>query len=395
MKEHEWLEIDQDNGYSIDHLPLGIDFSGVVTRVGDTIIQLSKLTDSIKSVDQKALSSNSLNHLFSLGHKAMENLREEIVEITREATKELLSASYSFDHARLKLPVQVGNFVDFYSSLHHATNVGRLFRPNADPLPKAWRHLPIAYHGRSSTVLPSGTKIVRPKGLLQKGGDVVFSETGALDFEAEVGFIVAKESEVGTPLSPSEFYDYVAGVVLVNDWSARDIQAFEYVPLGPFLGKSFATSMSCLVTPIEALLGARVQPVRQDPTPSSYLFDPDPWALDIGLSIKINQTAVSSPPFRSMYWTPGQQLAHMTINGANVTCGDVFASGTVSGENEDQVGSLIELTQDGRRPITLVDGTSRSYLDDGDVVTISATTRSLSGGRLSFGEVIGEVLPSL
>jgi fumarylacetoacetase len=293
----------------------------------------------------------------------------------------------------LRLPFEVADYVDFYSSRDHATTVGRIFRPDSPALPPNWLHLPIGYHGRAGTVVVSGTPVPRPHGQYLPTGAAapVSGPAQRLDFEAEVGFVVGVPSSPGAPVRTTAFRDHVFGFVLVNDWSARDIQAFESRPLGPFLGKSFATSVSPWVLPVAALEAARVPPPEQHPPPAPYLACPEPWGLDLSLVVEINGQVVSRPPGRVMYWTAPQQLAHATINGARLRTGDLFASGTVSGPGEDERGCLLELTWDGSRPLRLPDGTSRGYLADGDEVRISATAPGAGGATIGFGAVAGTV----
>jgi fumarylacetoacetase len=260
--------------------------------------------------------------------------------------------------------------------------VGRIFRPDAPALPPAWKHLPIGYHGRAGTVAVSGTPVVRPSGVLGPGR---YGPTGRLDIEAEVGFVVGTPSRLGQPVAAADWRRHVFGVVLVNDWSARDIQSFETRPLGPFLGKSFLTSVSPWVVPLAALEPAFVDPPAQDPRPLDHLRPAGP-ALDLTLEVRLNGHLVSRPPAAALYWTAAQQLAHLTANGASLRTGDLFASGTVSGDGADQLGSLLELTRGGQDPLRLPDGSTRAYLEDGDTVTISATA-----GDISLGEVSGTV----
>ena len=291
------------------------------------------------------------------------------------------------------MPFTVADYVDFYASERHASHVGQILRPGTDPLPPAWRHLPIGYHGRAGTVVVSGTDIRRPRGQFPLAtSEVHFGPTRRLDFEAELGFVVGAGSDPGRPLEPSTLADHVFGVVLVNDWSARDIQAWEYVPLGPMLGKSFATSISALVTPLAALAQAWVAPPPRDPPPLPHLDDSTaPGALAVDLEIAINGHTVSRPSARALYWTAGQMVAHLTSNGTGLRPGDLFASGTISGPDPDQDGCLLELTENGARPLTLGDGSSREYLLDGDEVTITARAEgALSPLRL--GEVRGNIL---
>ena len=275
-----------------------------------------------------------------------------------------------------------------------ASNVGAMFRPGSPPLPPNWKHLPIAYHGRAGTVVVSGTDIVRPRGQRKEADGPVFGPSTRLDVEAEVGFVVGVPSALGQPVPVDRFGAHVFGVVLLNDWSARDIQAWEYQPLGPFLGKSFATSVSAWVTPLEALGAAWVPAPEQDPPVLDYLRQSDRQGLNLRLVVEWNGTEVSRPPFASMYWTPAQQLAHLTVNGASLRTGDLFASGTVSGPTRAETGSFLELTWSGSEPVTLADGTTRAFLADGDTVTIRATAPGRDGAVIALGEVSGTVRPA-
>jgi fumarylacetoacetase len=298
--------------------------------------------------------------------------------------------------AHMHLAFEVADYVDFYSSIDHATNVGKMFRPDGQALPPNWKHLPIGYHGRAGTIVVSGTNVVRPSGQRKAPTDTLpsFGPSARLDIEAEVGFVVGVPSPQGDSVPTSAFADHVFGVVLVNDWSARDIQTWEYQPLGPFLAKSFATSVSAWVTPLAALAAARSTPPDQDPAVLSHLVDTDPWSLDLRLSVTLNATEVSTPRFATMYWTPGQQLAHMTSNGASLRTGDLFASGTVSGPTKLERGCLLELSWGGAEPITLNDGSTRTFLLDGDQVTIAAEAPGLDGKRINLGAVTGRIYPS-
>jgi fumarylacetoacetase len=300
------------------------------------------------------------------------------------------------NQVELVLPFSVGDFVDFYASERHATNLGRMFRPDGDPLLPNWKHLPVGYHGRSGTVVASGTAVKRPSGQRHTStDDVVFGPSVRLDIEAEIGFVVGAGSELGEPVALADADRHVFGVCVVNDWSARDLQAWEYVPLGPFLGKSFATSVSPWVVPMEALDPARTHPPERDVPLLPYLDDDgaEPWALDLRLEVRLGDEVISRPPFAGMYWTAAQMLAHMTVNGASVRPGDLFASGTVSGADRDQRGSLIELTWNGVEPLTLNDGSTRAFLENGDTITISATAPGPDGEDLWLGDVTGTVVP--
>jgi len=293
----------------------------------------------------------------------------------------------------MRLPFDVADYADFYASEDHAVNVGRMFRPEGEPLTPNWKHLPIGYHGRAGTVVPSGTPVVRPWGQRRNSdGGTEFGPTRKLDIEAEIGFVVGVPSTLGSPVAVNSFADHVFGAVVVNDWSARDIQAWEYVPLGPFLGKSFATSVSPWIVTLDALAAARVEPPAQDPQPLPYLRGDELWALDLRMEVEWNGQVVTRPPFAGMYWTAAQQLAHMTANGASLRTGDLFASGTVSGPRREERGSFLELSWNGTESIALGDGASRTFLEDGDSVSIRARTGT--GPRIGFGDVRGTVVPA-
>jgi fumarylacetoacetase len=285
------------------------------------------------------------------------------------------------------LPFTVADYVDFYSSLEHATNLGRMFRPDAEPLLPNWRHLPVGYHGRAGTVVASGTPVRRPRGQ-SKPPDAeapVFGASRRLDIELELGFVVGRPSRLGEPVPTSAFREHVFGVVLVNDWSARDIQAWEYVPLGPFLGKSFATSISAWVTPLTLLDDRRVPGPQQQPEPLPYLRVDEDWALDLPLEVELNGTVISRGNARGLYWSMPQQLAHATSNGASIRTGDLMASGTISGAERGSEGSLIELTWNGSEPLRLDDGSARTFLEDGDEVVLRGEP---------LGEVRARILPA-
>ncbi|WP_309058220.1 fumarylacetoacetase, partial [Streptomyces sp.] len=298
----------------------------------------------------------------------------------------------------LHLPYEVADYVDFYASEHHATNVGRIFRPDGEPLTPNWKHLPIGYHGRAGTVVVSGTDVVRPSGQRKAPSDAapVFGPSVKLDIEAEVGFLVGTPSELGRPVPLSDFREHVFGLTLLNDWSARDVQAWEYVPLGPFLGKSFQTSVSAWVTPLEALDAARTAPPARDFPLLPYLDDAgeeEPGGFDLRITVEINGEVVAEPPFSTMYWTAAQQLAHMTVNGASLRTGDLYGSGTVSGPEVNQRGSLLELTWNGRDALELAGG-KRTFLEDGDEVVLTAWAPGPDGTRVALGEVRGRIVPS-
>ena len=324
-----------------------------------------------------------------LGPGSLDELLPRGRDAWNRATEQALAADVWIPLADVEpvLPFTVADYVDFYSSLEHATNLGRMFRPDAEPLLPNWRHLLVGYHGRAGTVVVSGTPVRRPRGQA-KSPDAeapVYAPSRRLDIELELGFVVGTPSRIGEPLPTAAFADHVFGVVLVNDWSARDVQAWEYVPLGPFLGKSFATSISAWVTPLALLEDRRVPAPAQEPEPLPHLHVGESWALDIPLEVELNGTAIARGNARGLYWTMPQQLAHATSNGASVRTGDLMASGTISGAERGSEGSLIELTRNGSQPIRLDGGGERTFLEDGDEVV-------LRGGPL--GEVHGRILSS-
>lgn len=318
----------------------------------------------------------------------------EVWEATVERVGELVAGGAELvplDDVSVHLPFEVADYIDFYSSLEHATNLGRLFRPDADPLLPNWRHLPVGYHGRAGTIVVSGTPVTRPCGQAKAPdeGEPRLGPSRRLDFELELGLVVGVGSTVGGPVSASAFRDHVFGVVLVNDWSARDIQAWEYQPLGPFLGKSFATSISGWVTPLALLEDRFVPGVPQEPEPLPYLRAPGDWALDLELEVELSGAVISRTNARGLYWSGPQQLAHATVNGASLRTGDLLASGTISGADDGSQGSLIELTRNGAQPVELGDGSSRGFLEDGDEVVLRGRA-----GDVELGEVRGAVLPA-
>jgi fumarylacetoacetase len=328
------------------------------------------------------LGPGSLDQLLAQGRETWERVAWEAV-----AAAEFGNRSYGLDEIEPDLPFTVADYVDFYSSLEHATNLGRMFRPDSEPLLPNWRHLPVGYHGRAGTVVVSGTPVTRPSGQ-SKAPDADAPEYGPsrrLDIELELGFVVGVPSTPGEPVPTEAFRENVFGVVLVNDWSARDIQAWEYVPLGPFLGKSFATSISGWVTPLALLEDKLVPGPRQQPEPLPHLRAEGDWALDLPLEVELNGTVIARGNARGLYWTMPQQLAHATSNGATVRTGDLMASGTISGRTRGSEGSLIELTRNGGEPIRLGDGSERTFLEDGDEIV-------LRGDPL--GEVRGRILPA-
>ncbi len=392
-----WLDVDLDHGFGLDHLPLGVTPEGVVVRLGDAGLVLAPLVELgvLRSVDRSMVEASTLGPLLGRGPSVLSRLRGELQSLaTGKPHDGVARWLQPVAQLRLLAPIRPRTYVDFYASEAHASNAGRIFRPSGPPLPPQWRLEPIAYHGRASTVLPSGEAVQRPWGLIEGAAGPAVVPSTKLDFEAEVGFVVGQPSPRGTPLRPAEMSSYVAGVVLANDWSARDIQALETFPLGPFNGKSFATSIATWLTPLEALRAARVAPPLQDPPPAPYLVDDDPWCLDLRLRVELNGTVIATPPARTTYWTPGQMLAQLTVSGAPVECEDLFCSGTVSGPARAEVGSLLEATWGGREPIRVGDGSERTWLLDGDDVRITATAPGAFGGTIALGEVWAAIRPA-
>jgi fumarylacetoacetase len=360
--------------YVIDGEP---DAPRICVRVGDEALDLAAMSTLGGSPHEGLLNEPTLNGLLAAGPTVWREVRDEVLGWAVDAPLVPLA------EITMRLPFDVADYVDFYASEHHASNLGRLLRPGQPALQPNWRHQPIGYHGRAGTVVVSGTPVVRPAGHVCTDGEVSLQSTSRLDVEVEVGFVVGTSSPIGQRVSVEGFADHVFGVVLVNDWSARDIQAWETVPLGPFLGKSFQTSISPWVVPLYALDAARV-PAASTGTPlSSYLVEAEPWGLDIALELRVNGELLSHPPYRTMHWSPAQMLAHLTVNGASVRTGDVFASGTVSGPADDEVGSLYE-RWGGER-----------FLADGDEVVISASAPAPDGSRLDLGEVRGQVAAAI
>ena len=414
MATSSWVPVPEGSDFPVLNLPYGVfsragEPARVGVAIGEHVLDLAGLTALGELPGHEWFTAGSLNGFMAAGREAWHRTRERITELLTEpehperVEPHLVPAG----EVRMHLPFEVADYVDFYSSREHAENAGRILRPGSEPLAPNWRHMPVGYHGRAGTVVVSGTPVRRPSGQRRPASEdpapgpggapagpaPSFGPTGKLDIEAEVGFVAGVPSRPGRPVPARAFRDHVFGFVLVNDWSARDIQGWESRPLGPFLGKSFGTSVSPWVVPVEALEAARVQPPRHDPPALDHLRCDEPWGLDLTLEIELNGHVVARPPFAAMYWTPPQQLAHATSNGATLRTGDLFASGTVSGPRRDQRGCLLELTWDGDEPLDLPDGTRRSYLEDGDTVRIRASAPGADGARFGFGEVAGTVTP--
>ena len=405
-----WVPVSEGSDFPIQNLPYGVFLRGgapphVGVAIGGGVLDLGELAlagsfDDLE-VPAEVFLASSLNPFLALGLPAWRAVRGRVCELLGEPDRRIRDdpelarrVLVPIDEAVLLMPIEVGDYVDFYSSIEHATNLGRMFRPEGEPLLPNWRRLPVGYHGRSRTVVVSGTPIRRPHGQVEAGGEVRWVPTSALDFELEVGFVTGPGNALGEPIPIERAAEHIFGLVLVNDWSARDVQRFEYQPLGPFLGKSFATSISPWVVPLDALAPWRVPPPLQAPEPAAYLRTGEPWGLDVSLEDELGGATISRTSMRALYWTIAQQLAHATSNGAAAGPGDLFATGTISGTEPDSLGSMIELTRRGERPLELPDGSTRTFLEDGDEVVLRGWCEAPDRPRIGFGEVRGRVLPA-
>jgi fumarylacetoacetase len=393
-----WVDGAGGSSYDADNLPYGVfarpgEDPRVGARIGGNVLDLAPLATPEMPDVGAVFGEPALDKLLRQRRAVWDSLRSWLVGlVTDEAHRDRVEPHLvPLDEVELRMPFAVCDYVDFYASLDHASNVGRIFRPDQDPplLPN-WRHLPVGYHGRGGTVVPSGTPVIRPQGQRRGDDGPVFGPSTRLDIEAELGFVIGASSNLGEPIPTTDFADHVFGVVGLNDWSARDIQAWEYVPLGPFLGKSFATSISAWVTPLAALDAAWTDLPGQDPEPLPYLAAGATRGLDIDVEVVLNGEVVSRPPYRTMYWSPAQMLAHLTVNGASTRAGDLFASGTISGPEKAQRGSLLELSWGGQEP--LPDG--RTFLEDGDEVVLRYSAPGTGGGRIALGDVAGRIAPA-
>ncbi|MFJ8072446.1 fumarylacetoacetase [Streptomyces sp. NPDC096176] len=407
MPEQSPLDLAEGDPFGPHNLPYGVfttadepDRRRLGVRIGNHVLDAGAAAHALGSPYAGLLAQPTLNPLLAAGRTAWRDVRRAITAwVTVPAHRpDIEPLLHPLGAVTMHLPYEVADYVDFYASEHHATNVGRIFRPDGDALTPNWKHLPIGYHGRAGTVVVSGTDVVRPSGQRKTPADAapVFGPSVKLDIEAEVGFLVGTPSELGRAVALSDFRDHVFGLFLLNDWSARDIQAWEYVPLGPFLGKSFATSVAAWVTPLEALDAARTAPPARDFDLLPYLDDSaeeEPGGFDVRISVAINGQVIADPPFATMYWTAAQQLAHMTVNGASLRTGDLYGSGTVSGPEVNQRGSLLELTWNGRDAIELPEG-KRTFLEDGDEVIMTAWAPGPDGVRVGLGEVTGRIVPA-
>ena len=397
-----WVPGTAGSGFDVDHLPFGVvarpgEPPRVAVRIGDQVLDLSIVAAADMLDTHELFDQPTLNPFMAAGPAVWDSTRAWVTGLlTDETERDLVEPALSpLASVTVLMPFAVGDYVDFYASEHHASNVGRMFRPDAEPLLPNWKHLPVGYHGRSGTVVVSGTDVVRPCGQRKAPADdaPTYGPSQRLDIEAELGFVVGVPSAIGDRVSTADFTRHTFGVVGLNDWSARDIQAWEYVPLGPFLGKSFATSISAWVTPLAALDAAWTELPGQDPEVLDYLVVDGPAGLDIEVEVVLDGEVVARPPFRTMYWSPAQMLAHTTVNGASVRTGDLWGSGTISGTEKDQRGSLLELSWGGAEPF-IAGGRERTFLEDGDVVTLRYTAPGTGGGRIALGEVTGRILPA-
>ena len=407
-----WIDIPKNSDFSIHNIPFGI-FSTkdskkrVGTAIGDMILDLKLSSDlgvfDNLNFDFNVFENEHLNDFISLGKSITNNVRLIIQKELSDSSSVLRNHSNLLikqSDAKMHLPLKIGDYTDFYSSIEHATNIGSMFRDPSNPLLPNWKHMPVGYHGRASSIIVSGIDIYRPKGqvLFPDKKTPSFQLSSRVDFELEMGFVIGKNSNLGESISTSEAEDYIFGKVLFNDWSARDIQKWEYVPLGPFLGKSFASSMSPWVVPLEALDLFRIDGPEQNPKVLPYLQYKGLNNYDINLEVVIHpdnskESIVSSSNFKYMYWNMSQQLAHHTINGCNLNIGDLMASGTISGKDKGSYGSMLELSWGGKKPVILDDGNSRVFINDNDTVIMRGYCEK-NGKRVGFGEVRTKLLGS-
>lgn len=413
MRE-SWIQVPEDSDFSLHNLPYGVFRTAdgplrLGVALGETVVDLAALAGRglLPDLPGEVFERPRLNDFMALGPQAWRVLRARLLELLDASTPTLRDDAEAcarvlvpWRDAEPILPIEAGDYVDFYSSLEHATNVGTMFRGAANALGANWKHLPIGYHGRSSSLIPSGVPVRRPWGQLRPDPEAppVFGPSRALDFELEVGAVIGRGSDLGRSVPVAEAEGHVFGLVLVNDWSARDIQKWEYVPLGPFLGKSFATAVSPWVIPLEALEPFRVAGPTQDVEPLPYLRTPGPGAFDLQLEVWLEATGsepmrLSRSNFRFLYWSMAQQIAHLTSNGTNMRVGDLYASGTISGPGREQRGSLLELSWNGAEPVQLPDGSRRTFLEDGDTVVFRGWGES-DGIRVGFGELRSTLLPA-
>jgi fumarylacetoacetase len=410
-----WIEVPANSDFPIQNIPFGVfitkdDVITIGTRIGDCAIDMGALQqlnyfEGIELTDDMFM-QDTLNDFISDGKKTWRLVRNRLAELFDETNPKLRDNKehkdliiFNVKDIEMQLPVLIGDYTDFYSSKEHATNVGKMFRDPENALLPNWLYVPVGYHGRSSTIIPSGIPVNRPMGQTLPNGETtpVFGASRLVDFELETAFITTDANIMGENIPISEAEDYIFGMVLMNDWSARDIQKWEYVPLGPFLAKNFATSISPWIITMDALYPFRTKGPKQDPAPFPYLQQKGKNNFDIHLEVAIqpenaDETIVSKTNFKYMYWSMTQQLAHHTSNGCRVNSGDMMGSGTISGPTPDSYGSMLELTWGGKNPITLNNGTERKFLNDGDTVIMRGFCKN-DGVRIGFGEVSSKLLP--
>lgn len=410
-----FISYEPDNPFPIQNLPYGV-FSRdsqsdrhIGVAIGDYVLDLTVLEKNGK-LDSDYFQSGNLNPFMNAGRGEWKRIRSRVQQLLLAETAELRddselreNALLPIDSVTMHLPAHIGDYTDFYSSRQHATNVGMMFRDPKNALLPNWLHVPVGYHGRASSVIVGGTPLRRPNGQTRPvdSKPPVYGPSRLFDFELEMGFFIGPGNEYGTPISTDAAPDHIFGLVLVNDWSARDVQRWEYVPLGPFLSKSVGTSISPWVVTLEALEEFRIDgPEQSDPEPLPYLQYSGKWTYDIQLEVLLQTEKMSEPfvisrsNYKYMYWNMVQQLAHHTMNGCNMRPGDLLASGTISGETPDSYGSLLELTWRGSKPIQLPNGEERKFLLDGDTLTLRGWAQG-EGYRIGLGDVSGKILPAL
>lgn len=418
MKSECILPIPSDSDFSIFNLPFGIFSNQKLTprigiRLGDFAIHIEELNRAghLKDIEMKnddLFLSPTLNPLIEAGPGCWRTLRNRVqllfsvgseqITLNENAERFLIPVS----EVTMHLPVQIGDYTDFYSSEYHAANVGAMFRDPQNPLLPNWKHIPVGYHGRSSSIVVSGTNFQRPKGQIKPPTAEIpaFSPSKQMDMELETAFVVSRNTQMGSSIGVDEAEDYIFGMMLFNDWSARDLQSWEYVPLGPFLGKNFCSSVSPWIVTMDALKPFRVpMDAEMNPEVLPYLKQKQRWTYDIHLEAELitqkgDKKVISKTNQKYLYWSMNQQLAHHTINGCPMRVGDLLASGTISGPTEDSLGSLLEITKRGQNPIVFPNGEKRNFLEDGDSISIKGFSEK-EGIRVGFGEVTGMVLPSL
>jgi len=414
-KRKTWLDTPKDTDFPIQNIPFGVfltrdDIITIGTRIGDYAIDLGALHqlgyfEGIPLTDDIFL-QDTLNDFISDGKKTWRLVRNRIADIFDAENTNLKENKdhrdvvlFTLDEIEMQLPVQVGDYTDFYSSKEHATNVGTMFRDPEHALLPNWLHMPVGYHGRSSSIIPSGIPVHRPQGqILPKGAtQPILAPSKLVDFELEMAFITTDANVLGEPIPIAEAEDYIFGMVLFNDWSARDIQTWEYVPLGPFLAKNFASSVSPWIVTLDALEPFRTAGPKPEKELLPYLQSKGKKGFDIKLEVAIQpensvETTVSKSNFKYMYWNMSQQLAHHTVNGCPVNSGDMMGSGTISGPTPDSYGSMLELSWKGEKPIKLKDGSERKFIEDNDTVIMRGYCEA-KDRRIGFGEVRTKLLP--